>query len=376
MSGKNKKVIFVTGGGTGGHIYPALAIAKALRDKGCEIFYVGNPKNLEKEIFTKEGFPFLNVDISGMPRKAGFSILGWGLKLIFSIIKSIHYILKYKPDAVFGTGGYVSAPALFASIVTNTPFAIHDCDSVPGVVSKTVAPYAKFVSVAFESSKEYLKTKNIILNGNPIRTEFSTYNKQSAREKIGVQDKLTILVMGGSQGAKTLNNALVHSLPELFCDANPDAKFDVQIIHQTGKKNFDETIAELEKNYPGYKNNKNYIVQPYFDEMYLPLIASDIVVSRAGSLSISEICAAGTASILVPFPYAAADHQRKNAKEMERKKASLYLEDADCNAENLFNHLKKLIENTQELEQLQNSAKACAKLNATENICNELLQIH
>lgn len=369
-----KKKFFITGGGTGGHIYPAIAIANALKninkgDDGHEIFYVGNPKNLEKDIAEKEGFKFLNVNISGMPRTMSLSLIGWCFQLFLATLKSVFYILKYRPDAVFGTGGYVSAPALFAAILTRTSFAIHDCDAVPGVVSKTVAPFAKLVSVAFESSKGLIKSNKVIFNGNPIRTDFSKYTKESAREKLGLQNKLTILVMGGSQGAKTINTALIKSLSELL------SIFDVQIVHQTGRKNYEKAITLLDEVFPDYKTNKNYIVKPYFDEMYVPLIASDIAISRAGSLSISEICVAGSASVLVPYPYAAADHQRKNAREMEHQNAAVYLEDDECNSINLFEHLRFLIENPQELEQLQANAKNLSKPNATALITDEILEL-
>lgn len=365
---KGRKLrFFITGGGTGGHIYPAVAIANSLREEGHEIFYVGNPNNLENEISKKENFTFLDVDISGMPRRMGLKLFRWCLKLFIATLKSINYILKYRPDMVVGTGGYVSAPALFASILTRTPFAVHDCDAMPGIVTRTVAPHAKLVSVAFESSKKFIKSKNIIFNGNPIRNDFSLYTKQSARKKLGLKDKLTIIVMGGSQGAKTINRGIIHMLQDLL------EEFDIQVIHQTGKKNYEAAIEELEKVFPQYTENKNYIVRPYFDDMFIGLIASDIAVSRAGSLSISEICASNLASILVPYPYAAADHQRKNAREMEKQNASIYLEDRDCNSAELYKWLRNLIKNNAELTQLQHNAQSLAKPFATREIHQELV---
>ena len=368
LNSKDKRIYFITGGGTGGHIYPAMAIADALRKEEDteKIYYIGNPKNLEKTIADKAGYPFLNVNITGMPRKLSFKLVKWIFCLGFSTLKSIFYILKYKPDLVFGTGGYVSAPALFAAVITKTPFVIHDCDAVPGIVSKTVAPYAKSVSLAFENSKSCVRTGSVFCNGNPIREEFLKLNKQEARKVIGIGDKFTIVVMGGSQGARRINSALINSLKNLF------ANYDVQILHQTGKKNFDDTIKELESIYPEYKDNKNYIVRPYFEDMYIPLLASDVAVSRSGSLSLSEICISGLASILVPYPYAAADHQRKNAREMEGQGASLYLEDAECNAHNLSLMIEELINDTEKLVCLQTNAKRLAKPDAVKNIINQI----
>lgn len=365
---KDKHIYFITGGGTGGHIYPAMAVADALQkqEDTKKIFYIGNEKNQEKRIADLAGYSFLNVNISGMPRKISLKLLTWIINLGLSTFRSIFYILKYKPDLVFGTGGYVSAPALFAAILTHTPFVIHDCDAMPGIVSKTVAPYAKSVSLAFEKSKELINSKTVYCNGNPIRKEFLELNRAQSRKTLGIEDKFTIIVMGGSQGAKRINSALVKSLKNLFC------KYDIQILHQTGKKNFEDVIKELESEYPEYKDNKNYIVRPYFDDMYIPLLASDAAVARSGSLSLSEICISGLAAILVPYPYAAADHQRINAKEMENQGASLYLEDSECNTEHLSSLIEELINNREKLISLQNNAKKLAKPHATENIIKQI----
>ncbi len=366
----NKHVYFITGGGTGGHIYPAVAVGNALKkaDDTKKVYYVGNPENLEKKIAQDKDFEFLDINITGMPRKCCLEMIKWGFRLLFSTVKSIGYILKYKPDVVFGTGGYVSAPTLFAAVLTQTPIVIHECDAIPGMVSKLIAPFAKSVSLAFETSENEIKSENIHINGNPIREEFLQINRAQAREELKLKDRLTIVVMGGSQGAKKLNFTLAQSLKHLF------KKHDIQIIHQTGMKNYDETIRELKKVYPNYTENSNYIIRPYFKKMYLPLIASDIAVSRAGSLSISEICFSGLASILVPYPFAAADHQRKNAKEMEELGAAIYLEDDDCSVETFCEKIESLINDTQKMIELQNNARNLVKFEATENIIKQIKQ--
>ena len=368
----NKKfTYFVTGGGTGGHIYPAVAVGLALQKEPDtkKVYYVGNPNNLEKKIAEDKIFDFLGVNITGMPRTMSFDFVKWSVKLFFATIKSVGYILRYRPSLVFGTGGYVSAPMLFASVITRTPIVIHECDAVPGKVSKLLAPRAKAVSVAFETSKDGLNSKNIQVNGNPIREEFLSTDRYKARQEWKLKDKLTIMVMGGSQGAKKLNTVLVQNLKKLF------KKYDIQIIHQTGMKNYDETIKELKKVYPNYTENSRYIIRPYFKKMYLPMLASDIAVSRAGSLSISEICVSGLASILIPYPYAAADHQRKNAKEMEELNAALYLEDSQCTPEAFMEKLEELINNTQKMIELQNNAKKLVRYDATKDIVNQIKNV-
>lgn len=368
----NKKyTYFVTGGGTGGHIYPAVAVGFALQKEPDtkKVFYVGNPNNLEKKIAEDKVFDFLGVNISGMPKTISFDFVKWSLQLFAATLKSVGYILKYKPSLVFGTGGYVSSPMLFAAVLTRTPIVIHECDAIPGKVSKLLAPYAKAVSVAFESSKDGLKSDKIQVNGNPIREEFLSTDRYNARKKWNLKDRLTIMVMGGSQGAKKLNSVIVQNLKRLF------KKYDIQIIHQTGLKNYDDTVKELKKVYPNYTENSQYIIRPYFKKMYLPMLASDIAVSRAGSLSISEICVSGLASILVPYPYAAADHQRKNAKEMEELNAALYLDDKDCTPDALMEKLEELINDTQKMITLQNNAKKLVKKDATKNIVQQIKNV-
>lgn len=366
-----KYTYFVTGGGTGGHIYPAVAVGFALQKEPDtkKVFYVGNPNNLEKKIAEDKVFEFLGVDITGMPRTMSFDFIKWSFKLALATLKSVGYILKHKPDLIFGTGGYVSAPMLFAAVLTGTPAVIHECDAIPGKVSRLIAPHAKAVSVAFETSKEGLKSDKIQVNGNPIREEFLSIDRYNARKEWKLKDRLTVMVMGGSQGAKKLNTVLVHSLKKLF------KKYDLQIIHQTGLKNYDDTVKELKKVYPNYTENSQYIVRPYFKKMYLPMIASDIAISRAGSLSISEICVSGLASILVPYPYAAADHQRKNAREMEELGAALYLDDSQCTAEALMEKLEELINDSQKMIELQNNAKKLVKYNATKDIVNQIKSV-
>lgn len=365
---KKKYVYFITGGGTGGHIYPAIAVCDALKKdpETKEIFYVGNPNNLEYEIAKKMGYKFLGVNISGMPRKIGFGIIKWFIELQFAIFKALFYIKKYNPDVIFGTGGYVSAPALFAGNLNSTPYMIHDCDAQPGIVSKYIAPNAKCVSLAFEASKKFIKSDNIHINGNPIREEFKTITKEEARKNLGLDDKTTLCVMGGSQGAKSVNIATVEIIKEL------SQKYNLQIIFQTGKKNYEKVFFKLKENYPEFEKDKNIIVKPYFDNMTNVLKASDIAISRAGSLSLSELCVCGIASVLIPYPHAAADHQRKNAKFMVEKRAALYLEDADTTKDTLLIAIEQLLDNPEKLKQIQQSALSLAKPDATKNIVEQL----
>ena len=264
---------FVTGGGTGGHIYPALAVADELTNQGAKVYYVGNKRNMEFELASKKGYKFLHVSISGMPRKLNPKFFFWGIKLIKSVLRSVRYIKKYKPDAIFATGGYVSAPMIFACMITKTPYMMHDCDAMPGLVSRRLSKRAKYVSLAFEKAKQYIPNKKAIVTGNPIRKSFRTMTRAEAIYTMGLDNKLTLCIMGGSQGAKSINNTVIELLKEFSNELN------LQIIFQTGKKNYNDVVEKLQQFYPGYEQDKNIIVKPYFDDMVMVLKASDIVIS-------------------------------------------------------------------------------------------------
>ena len=355
----------VTGGGTGGHIYPAIAVIDELLAQGNEVFYVGNPKNLEFEIASQKGYNFLPVKITGMPRQFGVAFIKWGFQLVAATIKACCYLKKYKPDAIFGTGGYVSAPILLAAIKFKYPYMLHDCDAQPGMVTREFSSHAAAISLAFESAAAFIKNKNVRINGNPIRETFKTLTKEEARAGLGLENKLTVCIMGGSQGARTINDAAVEILKELSAT-------NLQVIFQTGKKNFERVLERLIKVYPEYAGDKNLIVKPYFDDMVTVLKASDIAVSRAGSLSLSEICAAGIAPVLIPFPHAAADHQRKNAHYLVDRGAGLYLEDADVTPQSLKELIASLTEN---LEEVQRNSLALAHFDGCEKIVSQLKAI-
>ena len=360
----SNKRYFITGGGTGGHIYPAVAVAEELlhQPNTEQIFYVGNPNNLEASIVKDKGFKFLPVISAVMPRKIGFRLIKWAFEMFFAWIKCCKYIKEYKPDVIFGTGGYVSAPVMLAGITMKIPFVMHDCDANPGLVTRKLAPFAKSVSIAFEAARDKINNPNCFVNGNPIRREFNQISKIKALQNLDLEDKLTICIMGGSQGARRINTAATRILEHLSKNLN------LQVIFQTGKKNFDEVVHELEGIYPNYKHDKNILIKPYFDNMPEVLKASDIAVSRAGSLSISELCASSIATIYIPYPYAAADHQRKNAKYMVEKGAGLYLEDEDTCPQTLYKLIEDLVNNPGQLSQIRTSATKLAKFDGSEKI--------
>lgn len=361
MSETYNRVYFVTGGGTGGHIYPAMAVADALSEN-AKVYYVGNKRNMEFDLVTKKGYKFLHVGVSGMPRKLNPKFFYWGIRLVRAILYSIRYIKKYKPNAVFATGGYVSAPMIFACIITKTPYMMHDCDAMPGLVTRRLCKRAKYVSLAFERAKKYIPNRHTIITGNPIRPEFESITKEEAFKNLGLQNKLTMTIMGGSQGAKSINNTVVEVIKEFAQDRN------IQVIFQTGKKNYGDVLEKLKLIYPAWEQDGNLIIKPYFMDMISVLKASDIIISRAGSLSLSEICASGAAAVLIPFPHAASNHQRINAKYLLDMGACVYLEDKDLEPNKLREVIYSLLDNPIKMNYLKQNSAYLAKFDATKKI--------
>lgn len=354
---------FVTGGGTGGHIYPALAVIRELIKQGVnkeDIFYLGNKNNLEYTIMKNEGLKFLSYDVKGMPRKMSFKLFVFIYKLIIASFIALYYALRYRPDVVFATGGYVCAPILIAAKILSIPYVLHDCDAHPGVVSRLFSHDAQALSLAFDGAREYTRCKNVHITGNPIRDDFKTLDKNKARELLDIKSDFVVLIMGGSSGAKKINEAAVSIVRKYKDDTN------AAIIWQTGKKNYDDVKNNLEKEFSSLP--QNLILRPYFENMAIPLVASDVAISRSGSLSLSELSAASLPAVLIPYPYAAADHQRVNAKNVCKSGAAVYLDDNDCNKDTLLKVFEEFVSNKDKLKIASDCAKNNAKYDAAQKI--------
>lgn len=369
MDKSHKLKVVLTGGGTGGHIYPAVAVGRELltRDDVEKVYYIGNPKKLEKDIIEKEDFEFLPIIVSGIPKTKNLSLIKWGFELCFAILKCLNYFRKIKPDCVLGTGGYVSGPALIAAKIMNIPYMLHDSDAIPGIVSRKMANGAKVINTSFEEAKKYLKSNKVQLNGNPLRKDFNSLDKAECLKELGLDEKkFTILVMGGSQGAKSINTAISSCALDLIND------LDIQIIHQTGLKNFESYMDEISSE---LRNHPSYLPKAYLENVELYLSSADLVIARAGSLSLSEFNLCALPSILIPYPHAANNHQYHNAKSLENANAAICLEDNLCDGDNLQEIVSNLINNKEQFNAMKNASKALAKPNATEKITDLLISI-
>ena len=368
----NFKTVFITGGGTGGHVYPAVAIYERLVAECGDgnVYYIGDPGKLDKHVAEENNMNFLPVIVSGMPRKFSFTIFSFLFELFLESIRCIGYIIKYKPSVIIGTGGYVSAPAMIAAILTGIPIILHDPDAYPGVVTRRIAPFAKHVNIAFKDAKKFVKNNSLSCYGNPLRLSLCSVTKADAKTSLHLDaNKKTLFVMGGSQGAQSINNVIKMIARELVEDCG------IQIIHQTGLKNYESYCIEMKGIWwDNFASNSLYVVRPYFEDMSIPLNAADLVLCRAGSLSISELNLCGVPSILIPYPYAAADHQKHNAIAMQKFGASVCIADKNCKPETLKPLILDLINDSAKLNQMSQANKRVAKPNAMNDLFNIINQ--
>ena len=340
--------LVVTGGGTGGHIYPALAVAEVMQaDPAVEsVTYIGKTGGLESELVPQHGVAFRGIDFYGMPRVKNlllpFKLLAWFAKLEQAKCLAKRYLSELKPDVVFGTGGYVSAPVLMAAKDLGIPYVVHEPDAKPGLVNQLMSKKAAVITTSFSEGAETLKqnpTQEVLVTGNPIRGNIGSLSRTEAMKLLGLDwpdSQSVLLVTGGSQGSRRINTAVVEALPGLL-KSNGFA-----VVHLTGKKLYEETLEALDRIDPALKTHPSYQVRPYSGEMAALLAVADVAVCRAGSLSLSEMYVCGVPTVLVPYPFAAADHQRKNAQASVRSGASILVEDAECNGERLLQELAPL----------------------------------
>lgn len=354
--------VVVSGGGTGGHVYPAIAIADELTDDVDieKVIYIGCPDSLEEKVAAEHEFDFLPIRITGMPRKASFKFLKWLYMLNRAVLDVLGYLLYVKPDVVFATGGYVSGPVLIASLILDVPYVIHEADAYPGIVNRKMSAWATGISVAFEQAKDYMKSKAVNVLGNPLRSTIGEFKRSEAAIFLDIDpEKQTLLVLGGSQGAKKINDAVIEILPDLL-----ETK-QLQIIHQCGPKNYDEIYKNLSRD---VLENPAYVLRGFFDDLAVPLACADFAVSRAGSMTLSELTACMIPSILVPYPYAAADHQRKNARYMLDSGAALFLENDECTGENLLNYIDAMVDTVDKLDYMRLACGRISRKHASEDI--------
>lgn len=343
--------LLIAAGGTGGHIYPGIAVAKEAmrRNPESEVLFVGTSRGLEKRIVPENGFQLSLITSAGL-KNVGIigKLKGLGV-LPISFIEAARLLREFKPDVVVGAGGYVSGPVLMTASLMRFPTLVMDSNALPGFTNRRLARFIDKAALTFDEAVPFFGSKGIV-TGNPVRKEFFDVPRKIREEKT------SILVFGGSQGARAINNAMMNALPLLEGRAEK-----LRIVHQTGE-------ADMERTYEMYARSRiaDHDVRPFISDMFVEFSKADIVVCRAGATTCAELAAAGKASIMIPLPTAADDHQRKNAEAFERAGASRMLLQADLNGESLAKAIVELIESPEAVSRMESAALKLGRRDAAE----------
>jgi UDP-N-acetylglucosamine--N-acetylmuramyl-(pentapeptide) pyrophosphoryl-undecaprenol N-acetylglucosamine transferase len=357
--------VIISGGGTGGHIYPAVAIANELKAQrpDAEILFVGALGKMEMEKVPKEGYQIIGLPIAGFNRSNLLANLSFPFKLIKSLFMAYRIVKSFKPHVAVGVGGFASGPTLKMANFQGVKTLVQEQNSYAGVTNKILARKAQKVCVAYPDMDQFFEKDKVVFTGNPVRNDMllSGIIKGDAKRHFGLDStKPTVLVIGGSLGALSINKAVQNGLTVLLSNG-------IQVIWQTGKG----YIEEAKKTTAGLAG---VYVSDFIYEMDKAYAAADVVVSRAGALSVSELSLVGKAAILVPFPYAAEDHQTKNAESLSKKEAAILLPDSEVN-DNLILTVTLLINDHTKVNAMETAIKAFAKPNAAKEIVNQIIRI-
>ncbi len=349
------RTILIMAGGTGGHIYPGLAVADALRAQGWKIVWLGAPNSMEAELVPKHGYPVAWVNFSGVRGKGVLRLLTLPFTLLWALGQSADAIFRHRPDVVLGMGGYITMPGGLMAAILRRPLLIHEQNSIAGMSNKVLAKIATRVLSGFPGI-----LKNAEWCGNPVRSDIADLPSPEIRYAAR-SGKLNVLIVGGSLGAQALNEALPKALAMLSEQERPN------VLHQTGKKHF-EAVRQLYA-----QAGVSADIRAFLDDMAQQYANADVVICRAGALTIAELAAAGVASVLIPFPFAVDDHQTYNARFLSEQGAAVLLPQKELSAEKLAQLLREL--SRDKLLAMAQAARKLAKPEATQavaTICMEL----
>ena len=355
--------ILLSGGGTGGHIYPAIAIANELRSRHPEakFLFVGANGRMEMEKVPQLGYEIRGLNISGLQRSLTLKNLAFPFKLLQSLLAAGRILKKFKPNVVIGTGGYASGPTLYMANLRNIPSLIQEQNSYPGITNRLLAKKAERICVAYDGLEKYFPAEKLIKTGNPVRQDLLEVNskKQEALRHFGLDpSKTTLAVVGGSLGAKVINETIASHLEELLAE-------NLQVLWQTGKLYYERFSPE------GRKDGVH--LHEYIQRMDLLYAAADIIVSRAGAGTISELCIVGKPVIFIPSPNVAEDHQTKNARSVTDKDAAVMISESELDT--FMPVLLNLIKDSGRRQILSQNIKKLALPDATERIADEVEKI-
>lgn len=366
------KKIILSGGGTGGHIYPAVTIAKALQEKEpVEILFVGTPNGMESMIIPREGYSFVSMPMSGLKRKFTFQNISILFKTFGSLWKARTILKNFKPDVVIGTGGYVCGPILLMAALAHIPTIIQEQNVIPGFTNKILSYFVDRIALGYKEAQNYFPIKNkCVYTGNPIRSDIIKISKKEARIKLGIPENFfMILVAGGSRGAHNINKAMI-GVHKYFAN-----KTDIYIYHITGTKEFTYVQDTLQKNMPDKKEINNSQIVDYQQDMPTAIAAADVIIYRAGAIGLAEIAAKNLPAILIPYPYAAEDHQTFNAQVFVEAGAATMVLDKELTAESLISNIEELYNDMGKRKRMSDSANKLKMVDAGAQIASMALKM-
>ena len=360
----NAYKIILSGGGTGGHIYPAIAIANALKARfpKSEFLFVGAKDKMEMQKVPQAGYSIIGLWISGIQRRLTFKNVLFPVKLVMSLFRSMAILNSFKPDVVIGTGGFASGPLLQVAAMKGVPTLIQEQNSFPGITNKLLSKKVTKVCVAYEGLERFFPKEKLILTGNPVRQDVVDLEGKSAEANTFFSldpHKKTLLVLGGSLGARRINQLVESKLDYL-------KKLDIQLIWQCGKL--------YEEDYSRYNSNANVQVHTFLNRMDLAYASADVIISRAGASSVSELCVVGKPVIFIPSPNVSEDHQTKNASAVSGKGAALLIREQDLES-NFESQFSALISSESTQLELSAAIKQLALKNATQSIVDEIKKL-
>lgn len=362
-----KKIrIIVSGGGTGGHIYPAMALIKRLKERDLieDVLYVGTEKGLESKIVKNAGIDFKTIEVQGFRRKLSLDNVKTVQLFLSSIRKSKKIVKEFKPDIVIGTGGYVCGAVVYAAHALHIPTVIHEQNSIAGVTNKFLAHFVDKVAIAFtEAADQFSEKKKIVFTGNPRAQEVVNIKPNDRLKEFNLAaDKDTVMIFGGSRGAKPINQAVIETLDRF-------EKTDYQVLFVTGRVHYDNVIKSIDSK---YLNSANISVLPYIDNM--PEILPDIklIVGRSGATSIAEITALGIPAIFVPSPYVTHDHQTKNAMSVSKVGAAKLIPEAELTSDKLFQEVNDIMSDAAVQQEMSDNSKKIGVPDAADRLIKVL----
>lgn len=327
--------VMISGGGTGGHIYPALALLDTLKERhpNLEVLYIGTENGLEADLVPRAGIPFKSIRIAGLKRSLSLGNIKTGYWFLQSVLSLRKEMKAFRPDVVIGTGGFVSGPVVFTAQQLGIPTILHEQNSIPGLTNKFLSKKADRVALSFAGSEEHFPGANVRVIGNPRGSEVlkATVDEDSVRNRYKLNHLPIVLIYGGSRGAEAINRAVIEAIPSL-------SKEPVNVLYVTGKVHYDAVVSSAPK-------AENVHVLPYVYDMPELLACASIVISRAGASTISELTALGLPSILIPSPYVTADHQTKNASALVASGAAELLKENELTSETLVRSIQHVLTN-------------------------------